>query len=100
MPLTHRGVSLVEWGKCLHSEGMQTNTDTVEENIHTLRDEYWTRKQLAQQFGVSVRTISNWHSRREGPPRVEVGGLVLYDPDAVRVWLRKRGRALRSGRAA
>ena len=46
------------------------------------------REQLAQQFGLSPRTIDRWEALRKGPPRVCVGRTILYRIDAVREWLR------------
>lgn len=53
----------------------------------SLRDDYYTRKELADELGTSVRTLDRWHAHREGPPRTAKGKLVLYRREAVRDWL-------------
>jgi predicted DNA-binding transcriptional regulator AlpA len=50
-------------------------------------DGFLRREELAQQLGLSPRTIDRWESLRKGPPRVCVGRTVLYNVDSVREWL-------------
>jgi predicted DNA-binding transcriptional regulator AlpA len=45
------------------------------------------REELAQQFGLSPRTICRWEALRIGPPRVSVGRTILYNIESVREWL-------------
>lgn len=45
------------------------------------------REELAQQLGLSPRTIDRWESLRQGPPRVSVGRTILYSIQSVREWL-------------
>jgi predicted DNA-binding transcriptional regulator AlpA len=51
-------------------------------------DCYLRREELAQQLGVSARTIDRWHTLRCGPPRISVGRTILYHLDSIRQWLR------------
>jgi len=48
---------------------------------------YLRREELAQQFGLSPRTIDRWEALRMGPPRVSVGRTILYNIQSVREWL-------------
>ena len=48
------------------------------------------REQLAQQLGLSPRTIDRWEALRDGPPRVSVGRTILYNIQSVREWLLSR----------
>lgn len=52
-----------------------------------LGDEYYTRQQLADELGMTVRTLDRWYAHREGPPRIAKGKLILYSRTAVRGWL-------------
>lgn len=69
------------------------NSSHVIPDIHSpggLLDGYLTPAQLADQLGVSLRTLSRWHAQRIGPRRVTNGRLILYRADAVREWLEAR----------
>ena len=48
-----------------------------------LLDEFLTREQLAEEFGVSVRTLDRWHNLQIGPPRTMLGRRSLYGLDAL-----------------
>jgi predicted DNA-binding transcriptional regulator AlpA len=45
------------------------------------------REALAEQLGLSPRTIDRWEAQRKGPPRVCVGRTILYKIQSVREWL-------------
>lgn len=45
------------------------------------------REELAEQFGLSPRTIDRWEALRKGPPRVSIGRTILYNIQSVREWL-------------
>ena len=55
-----------------------------------LLDGYLRREELAQQLGVSARTIDRWQTLRCGPPRVAIGRTVLYSLESIRRWLQSR----------
>ncbi len=46
-----------------------------------------SRHNLAEQLGVSTRTLDRWHAHRKGPPRVKCGNMIGYRQDAVEKWL-------------
>ena len=70
---------------------MQTTTDSGS----TIRDQYYTKEELARELGRSTRTIDRWHTRRVGPPRHKVAGkLVLFKKNSVAEWLDKQVEAL------
>jgi predicted DNA-binding transcriptional regulator AlpA len=58
-----------------------------------LLDGYLRREELAQQLGVSARTIDRWQMLRCGPPRVAIGRTILFNLDSVRQWLQSREQA-------
>jgi len=62
-----------------------------------LLDGYLRREELAQQLGVSPRTIDRWQTLRCGPPRVAIGRTILYNLDSVRQWLRSKEESATSG---
>lgn len=37
--------------------------------------------------GITQRTADRWHEMRMGPPRVRIGGKVLYPLDGIEKWL-------------
>ena len=50
------------------------------------------REELAQEFGLSPRTIDRWEALRKGGLRVCIGRTILYNVDSVREWLQSRER--------
>lgn len=52
------------------------------------------REELAQQLGLSPRTIDRWEALRIGPPRVHIGRTILYSIQSVREWLLSREKQL------
>jgi phage terminase Nu1 subunit (DNA packaging protein) len=53
-------------------------------------DKHMTREQLASVLDISIRTLDRWHARRNGPPRIKQGKLILYRTDSVDKWLQSR----------
>ena len=50
----------------------------------------FTRKALAEHLETSVRYVEELDARREGPPRVKIGGKWIYPFDGVNDWLQAR----------
>lgn len=67
---------------------MQTEPSThAESPLKTaLRDFVW-RAQLAEELGVTVRTLELWAHKRKGPPVTIVGGRACYHREDVATWL-------------
>lgn len=53
----------------------------------SFRGELLTRGGLAQELGVSCRTVDRWHALRTDPPRVKIGKTVYYRREAVVEWI-------------
>ena len=51
---------------------------------------YLTKRELAEQLGMSVRTVDRMALNGEGPPPTRIGRKTLYRRDAVLEWLRER----------
>lgn len=50
--------------------------------------DYLTVEQLAEQLGVTTRTVRRWQTLRVGPPRLKCGPRrVLYKVEDVKAWL-------------
>ncbi len=49
-----------------------------------------TREQCAAACGLAPGTLSNYASRRMGPPFIKIGKLVSYDPADVERWMDSR----------
>jgi phage terminase Nu1 subunit (DNA packaging protein) len=56
-------------------------------------DGYVTRRGLADEFGVSLRTVDRWEELHIGPARTTLGKQILYRVESVRDWLKARERA-------
>jgi phage terminase Nu1 subunit (DNA packaging protein) len=54
--------------------------------------EYLTETQLAEQLGVTRRTLRTWKTMGDAPVVTKVGVKVLYHVDDVRTWLRAQRR--------
>ena len=72
----------------IHTPASQTPPSTLK----LVLDGFLRREELAQQLGLSPRTIDRWEALRKGPPRVCVGRTVLYNVESVREWLRSKER--------
>jgi predicted DNA-binding transcriptional regulator AlpA len=71
----------------------ESSTPALQTPPSTLKfvlDGFLRREELAQQLGLSPRTIDRWEALRKGPPRVCVGRTILYNVESVREWLRSK----------
>lgn len=68
--------------------------------MEDIRSEYFTRKELAAQFGVSERTVWRWENRPDGLAVAKVGGLRLISKIAVREFLARQETRRNPRRAA
>lgn len=57
-----------------------------------LLDGYLTRDELAQQLGVTTRTIARWMSLPDGLPFTRIGGRLLFRTTSVRAWIEAHER--------
>jgi hypothetical protein len=76
-----------------------TDTDTSKPVAPIIAGEYIKPAELAQELGVSLRSLARWHSLRCGPPRVVIGRVILFRRAAVAAWLlarEERSQRLRS----
>lgn len=53
-----------------------------------LLSDYAPRPEMAAELGISPRTLARLDSLRQGPPRLVLGGRVLYHRPSAREWLR------------
>lgn len=79
-------------------QGSCSSTSDTQEDLafRPVLDGFLRRKELAQQLGLSPRTIDRWQALRQGPPRVCVGRTVLYRIEAVRLWLQMHEEQLKT----
>ena len=59
-------------------------------DVAPVLSKYLTFDQLAEELGVSPRTLARWKSLNETPPVVTVGRKRLYRREAVEAWLLAR----------
>src|SRR5437016_3763719 len=57
-----------------------------------LLDGYLTRDEVAAQFGVTKRTVSEWIGKPDGMAHAKVGKRYYFKIDDVRDWLARRVR--------
>jgi len=55
-----------------------------------------TPEQLAEQLGVTVRTLQQWNLKRTGPPRMTLNRQIFYRISSVEEWLASREQGKRS----
>ena len=62
----------------LHRTFMQTNQNVPQP--------LWTIADVAKHLSVSVNTVYNWRAKQQGPPSLNLPGVVRYSPSAVVAW--------------
>lgn len=55
---------------------------------------YLTRRELARELNITVRTLARWHWQRHGPPSVMLAGKRMYRRAAVVEWMQQQEGAL------
>lgn len=55
-----------------------------------LLDAWMSRSELAQELGVTVRTLQQWQRERIGPPMIRLKKKTFYRREAVLEWLRSQ----------
>jgi predicted DNA-binding transcriptional regulator AlpA len=58
-----------------------------------MSDRMMREGEVAEQLGMSRRTLQGWRWRGGGPPYHRIGGAVRYDPTEVRAWLDAQRRS-------
>jgi predicted DNA-binding transcriptional regulator AlpA len=71
----------------LQGPSQETCTPLSQPEPRQVLEGYIRSQELADQLGLSPRTIHRWEALRKGPPRVCVGRTILYRVDSVREWL-------------
>lgn len=67
----------------------------------SIRDQYYTKAELADELGVTPRTLDRWWAERTGPPRTKLGKTPLYRKEIVAKWaLSKEAAAVRDSSEA
>lgn len=75
-----------------------SEVDNAEKSA-ALMDGMVTLDELAEELKVSRSTLKRWHAQRIGPPRMKIGGRILFSIPAVRKWMldQQEGGAPRPG---
>jgi hypothetical protein len=55
-----------------------------------------SQEQVAKMIGVKVSALQKWRVLGRGPDFIKVGGLVRYEVDALKAWLKSRTRSAQS----
>jgi hypothetical protein len=58
-----------------------------EKTTNSILAGYMTRRELASQLGVTIRTLQGWEKLRTGPPVSKVSTHTHYRREAVEAWL-------------
>lgn len=57
-------------------------------------NDYYTREELAEELGVTTRTLARWANFRTGPRITRMGHRVLYHNADVRTWLHSQAEGV------
>jgi hypothetical protein len=52
--------------------------------------DFYSRQELADELGVTLRSLERWAWLRKGPPRTKIGNRVYYHRNAVESWLKSQ----------
>ena len=69
------------------SDNTSNSASGSEDGEDRILSNYLTDVQLAEELGVSPRTIARWRGLREGPTPTRVGRRVMYHRASVKKWL-------------
>ena len=90
-PQSNSPLDVQEKPHCKASQGISVPSVPVPQpELPNFFADLLTREQLAPQLQTTVRSLDRWENLRIGPPRIILGGSVLYRVAAVREWLLKR----------
>ncbi len=78
-----------------------SNTTSVPSPTHAgvVANEFFSSDELAEDLGITLRTLLRWRDKRIGPPPTPIGRRVYYRCEAVREWLLRREGTIKIGRA-
>ena len=68
--------------RCRHRQLHRTFMQTDQNFSQPL----WTIADVAKHLCVSVNTVYNWRAKQQGPPSLNLPGVVRYQPSAVTAW--------------
>lgn len=51
--------------------------------------DYLKPKDVADQLGISLRTLNRWHALRVGPARCRIYNTVVYREAAIETWVKE-----------
>ncbi|WP_123631554.1 helix-turn-helix transcriptional regulator [Salinisphaera orenii] len=64
-----------------------------QESKSALLAEYYTRQELAEELGITQRSLERWAWLRKGPAQTRIGQRVYYHRSAVEKWLSEQTEA-------
>jgi DNA-binding transcriptional MerR regulator len=73
------------------------STENIESPpLSALLQGYVTPPQLAQQLGITLRTLRRWEQKRLAPPRTVIARQIFYRVSSVKSWMESREQRRRS----
>jgi predicted DNA-binding transcriptional regulator AlpA len=90
--LSKEGLPFTDIGECFGMEHTQDQEPTAAPPATATLHDYISPAQLAEELGISERTVHRWHALRQGPPRVLLGRRPYYKRASVAAWIERQER--------
>lgn len=71
-----------------------SKNDPTDAKQSKLLADYFSRQELADELGLTLRSLERWAWLRKGPARTKIGNRIYYHRAAVEAWLAEQSEVV------